>query len=47
MQSQVQSTEKVPGKPSLGSERVGKQKAGDDVIEQEGCVQAPAIRRIW
>ena len=30
------STEQIAGKPSLGSERIGKQKASDNVIEQEG-----------
>ena len=36
---QGQSTEQVPGQPSLGSEGVGKQKAGDDVIEQGSMYQ--------
>ena len=30
------STKQVPGQPSLGSEEVGKQKAGDNVIKQGG-----------
>ena len=39
--------EQVPGQPSLGSEGVGKQKAGDNVIEQGGHVPAPASSRTW
>jgi hypothetical protein len=35
---------KVPGQPSLGSE--GKQKAGDNVIEQRSYVPAPASREL-
>jgi hypothetical protein len=31
--------------PSLGSEGVGKQKAGDNIIEQGGHVPAPASSR--
>jgi hypothetical protein len=42
---QGQSTEQDPGKPSLGSEGVRKQKANDNVIEQGGHVPAPARRR--
>jgi hypothetical protein len=42
-----QSTEQVPGQPSLGSEGVGKQKAGDYVREQGGHVPAPASSRTW
>ena len=34
-----QSTEQVPGQPSLGSEGVGKQKAGNNVIEQKTTFQ--------
>jgi hypothetical protein len=30
------STKQVPGQPSLSSEEVGKQKAGDNVIKQGG-----------
>ena len=35
----TQFTGQVLGQPSLGSEGVGKQKAGDNVIEQEGMFQ--------
>ena len=35
-----QSTEQVPGQPRLGKEEVGKQKDGDNVIEQGGHVPA-------
>ena len=37
--------EQVPGQPSLGSEGVGKQKTGDNVIEQGGHVPVPASSR--
>jgi hypothetical protein len=38
---QGQSTEQVPGQPSLDSEWVGKQKAGDNVIEQGDPLSQP------
>jgi hypothetical protein len=42
-----QSTEQVPGQPSLGGEGVGKQKAVDTVIEQGGHVPAQANCKTW
>jgi hypothetical protein len=42
---QGQSTEQDPEQSSLGSEGVGEQKAGDNVIEQGGHVLAPASSR--
>jgi hypothetical protein len=43
-----QSTEQVPGQPSLGSkENHWKQKDDKDVIDQEGHVSAPASSRTW
>jgi hypothetical protein len=45
-----QSTEQVSGQPSLGSEKVGKEKAGDNVIEQGGHVPAQVsnkIQQLW
>jgi hypothetical protein len=36
---QGQSTEQVPGQPSLGSEGVGKQKAGDNIIKQDFIIK--------
>ena len=39
------STEQVQGQSSLGSE--GKQKAGEDVIKEEGHILIPASGRIW
>ena len=36
---QGQSTEQNPGQPSVGSEGVGKQKAGNNVIEQGATSQ--------
>jgi len=42
---QGQSTEQHPEQPSLGSEGVGKQKASDDIIEQEGHVPVPTSSR--
>ena len=43
---QGQSTEQDPEQPILGSEGVGEQKAGDNVIEQGGHVTVPASSRI-
>ena len=40
--SQGQSTEQVLGQPSLSSDGVGKEKAGDNVIEQGSHVPTPA-----
>jgi hypothetical protein len=40
-----QSTEQIRGQPGFGSERVGKQKAGDNVIEQGYHIQVPATSR--
>jgi hypothetical protein len=37
VQGQSTDTEQIPGQPSLGSEGVRKQKAGDDTIEQGPC----------
>jgi hypothetical protein len=42
--------EQVPGQPSLGSEGIGKQKAGDIVIKQGGHIPDPAssrTRQLW
>lgn len=44
---QNQSTEQVPGQPNSGSEGVGKQKVGDNVVEKEGHVPSPASSRTW
>jgi hypothetical protein len=41
----TQFTGQVLGQPSLGSEGVGKQKAGDDAIEQGGHV--PILQAAW
>ena len=42
---QGQSTEQDPEQPILGSEGVGEQKAGDNVIEQGDHVPDPASSR--
>jgi hypothetical protein len=42
-----QSSEQVPGQPSLGTEAVEKQKAGNNVIEQGSHVPGPASSRTW
>lgn len=41
-----QCKEQIPGQSHLGSEEGGKEKAGDDVIEQRGHVSAQASSRI-
>ena len=43
----VGSTEQVPGQPSLGSEgNLGKQKSGEDVIEQRATFQSQQAEKL-